>query len=86
MAGSQLTPFGNFMFASPFKWVVIFAPLAMVFFLSARINRMSLGAAQTRLLGLRRADGRLDLLDLPGLCRRRASRGCSSSPPPRSAR
>ena len=53
-AGLQLTSFGTFIFASAFKWVVIFAPLAMVFFLSARLNSMSLGAAQTRLLGLRR--------------------------------
>jgi hypothetical protein len=45
-AGIQLTAFGNFMFASAFKWVVILAPLAMVFFLSARINSMSLSAAQ----------------------------------------
>ena len=41
-----LTPFGNFMFASAFKWVVIFAPLAMVFYLSMRIGSMSLTAAQ----------------------------------------
>jgi len=41
-----LTAFGSFMFASPFKWVVIFAPLALVFFISARINTMSLGTAQ----------------------------------------
>jgi uncharacterized protein len=41
-----LTSFGNLIFASAFKWVVIFAPLAMVFFLSARINSMSLGTAQ----------------------------------------
>jgi FtsH-binding integral membrane protein len=41
-----LTPFGSFMFASAFKWVVIFAPLALVFFISARINSMSLSAAQ----------------------------------------
>ena len=41
-----LTQFGNFMFASAFKWVVIFAPLAMVFFISARINSMSLSTAQ----------------------------------------
>ena len=34
------------MFASAFKWVVIFAPLAMVFFISARINSMSLSTAQ----------------------------------------
>ncbi|MGA7545098.1 MAG: Bax inhibitor-1/YccA family protein [Methyloceanibacter sp.] len=45
-AGLQLTSFGAFIFASPFKWVVIFAPLALVFFLGARINRMSLGSAQ----------------------------------------
>jgi uncharacterized protein len=41
-----LTPFGNFMFASAFRWVVIFAPLGLVFFISARINSMSLAAAQ----------------------------------------
>jgi len=46
-AGLQLTPFGNLIFASAFKWVVIFAPLGMVFFLSARINSMSLSAAQS---------------------------------------
>ena len=34
------------LFMSPLKWVVIFAPLAMVFFISARINSMSVGAAQ----------------------------------------
>jgi FtsH-binding integral membrane protein len=44
--GLELTAFGSFMFASAFKWVVIFAPLAMVFFISARINAMSLNAAQ----------------------------------------
>jgi FtsH-binding integral membrane protein len=41
-----LTPFGNFMYASAFKWVVIFAPLALVFFISARISSMSLSTAQ----------------------------------------
>jgi len=41
-----LTPFGNIMFNSAFKWVVIFAPLAMVFFLSMRISSMSLSTAQ----------------------------------------
>lgn len=45
-AGLQLTPFGNLIFASAFKWVVILAPLGMVFYLSARINSMSLSAAQ----------------------------------------
>ncbi len=45
-AGLELTSFGNLIFASPLKWVVIFAPLAMVFFLSARLNSMSLSGAQ----------------------------------------
>jgi FtsH-binding integral membrane protein len=44
--GVMLTSFGYALFVSPLKWVVIFAPLGMVFFLSARMNSMSLGAAQ----------------------------------------
>ncbi len=43
----QLTQFGQLLFASPLKWVVILAPLAMVFFLSFRIHKMSVSAAQT---------------------------------------
>jgi uncharacterized protein len=43
----QLTQFGSLIYTSPLKWVVIFAPLAMVFFLSFRINSMSVTAAQT---------------------------------------
>ncbi|MEM8575488.1 MAG: Bax inhibitor-1/YccA family protein [Pseudomonadota bacterium] len=42
-----LTSFGNVMFNSGFKWVVIFAPLAMVFFISFRIQNLSVGTAQT---------------------------------------
>jgi hypothetical protein len=38
--------FAQAIYGSALKWVVIFAPLAMVFFISARINSMSLGAAQ----------------------------------------
>ena len=45
-AGLQLTSFGSFIFASAFRWVVIFAPLAMVFFISARMSSMSVSAAQ----------------------------------------
>jgi len=45
-AVTGLTAFGNLMFASAFKWVVIFAPLAMVFYLSFRISNMSLTTAQ----------------------------------------
>ena len=43
----QLTQFGQLMFASPLKWVVMLAPLGMVFFLSFRIHKMSVAAAQT---------------------------------------
>ncbi|MFD0985970.1 Bax inhibitor-1/YccA family protein [Methyloligella solikamskensis] len=50
-AGLQLTEFGNIMFNSAFKWVVILAPLAMVFVLSMGIQRMSLGAAQAAFWG-----------------------------------
>lgn len=35
------------LFSSPLRWVVIFAPLGMVFLLSARIHRMSTSGAQT---------------------------------------
>ncbi len=44
--GMYLTQFGLAIFASPLKWVVMLAPLAFVFFLSFRVNKMSLGAAQ----------------------------------------
>jgi hypothetical protein len=33
-------------FGTPLKWVVMLAPLAFVFFLSARVSRMSVSAAQ----------------------------------------
>lgn len=41
-----LTTFGQLIYQSPLKWVVIFAPLAVVFFMSFRIDRLSVGAAQ----------------------------------------
>jgi FtsH-binding integral membrane protein len=43
----SLTEIGQLLYASPLKWVVIFAPLALVFFLSFRIDRLSVGAAQS---------------------------------------
>ncbi len=36
----------NAIFGSPLKWVVMFAPLAMVFAFGAMVNKMSVGAAQ----------------------------------------
>ncbi|MDW6022091.1 Bax inhibitor-1/YccA family protein [Mesorhizobium sp. BAC0120] len=47
VSDGQLTPFGQLIYASAFRWVVIFAPLALVFFLSFRIQTMSVSAAQT---------------------------------------
>jgi FtsH-binding integral membrane protein len=44
--GLYLTQLGYTLFVSPLKWVVILAPLALVFFLSFRVDKMSVGAAQ----------------------------------------
>ena len=44
--GMYLTSFGMAIFASPLKWVVMLLPLGFVFFLSFRVYKMSLGAAQ----------------------------------------
>src|SRR5207302_3900218 len=41
-----LTPFGYAMFVSPLKWLFILAPLAMVFVISAGINRLRPATAQ----------------------------------------
>lgn len=41
-----LTALGQTLFMSPLKWVVIFAPLGMVLFINARLNRMSVAGAQ----------------------------------------
>lgn len=41
-----LTEFGLLLYTSPLKWAVILAPLAFVFFLSFRVNTMSVAAAQ----------------------------------------
>lgn len=47
VSDGQLTAFGQAIYTSPLRWVVILAPLAFVFFLSFRINSMSVSAAQT---------------------------------------
>ncbi|PLX36580.1 MAG: hypothetical protein C0606_15005 [Hyphomicrobiales bacterium] len=44
--GTYLTSLGVALYTSPLKWVVILAPLAMVMFLSFRVHKMSVGAAQ----------------------------------------
>ena len=45
--GKMLTSLGVALYGSPLKWVVMLAPLGMVFFLSARIQSMSVSGAQT---------------------------------------
>ncbi|WP_417242957.1 Bax inhibitor-1/YccA family protein [Celeribacter sp.] len=45
--GKYLTSLGVAIYASPLKWVVMFAPLAMVFAFGAAINRLSAAGAQT---------------------------------------
>ena len=45
--GKMLTSVGAALYGSPLRWVVMLAPLAMVFFLSFRVHKMSVSAAQT---------------------------------------
>ena len=45
-SGKYLTSFGAAIYASPLKWVIMFAPLVMVFAFSAMINRLSQASAQ----------------------------------------
>lgn len=44
--GGELTAFGQAIFIGPAKWLVILAPLALVFFMSFRLHTLSLPAAQ----------------------------------------
>ena len=41
-----VTQIGALLFGSPLKWLVMLAPLGFVFYLSARINKMSVSTAQ----------------------------------------
>ncbi len=45
--GVYLTSIGLALYTSPLKWLVMVAPLGMVFFISARIGSMSVSGAQT---------------------------------------
>ena len=44
--GIILTPLGNALFNSGLAWIIMLAPLGFVFYLSARIHKMSSSAAQ----------------------------------------
>ena len=41
-----LTPLGGMLFNTPLKWLIMLAPLGFVFYLSARMHKMSLSKAQ----------------------------------------
>src|SRR5471032_1455860 len=41
-----LTDFGHAIYVSPLRWVIVLAPLAVVFFISARINAISAATAR----------------------------------------
>jgi FtsH-binding integral membrane protein len=43
---NQLTPFGQAIYVSPLKWVIMLAPLAFVFGLSAAVHRMQPATAR----------------------------------------
>ena len=45
-AGVMLTPFGQMIYSSPLKWVVMFAPLGMVMLFAATAHKMSGAMAQ----------------------------------------
>src|SRR3984885_10083376 len=45
-----LTDFGHAIYASPLRWLIVLSPLALVFWLSARINSMSVATARNAFL------------------------------------
>ncbi|MBF9032486.1 BAX inhibitor (BI)-1/YccA family protein [Rhodobacterales bacterium HKCCE3408] len=49
--GQYLTDLGYTLFATPLRWVVMLAPLAVVFAFGAMLNRMSAGVAQVVFYG-----------------------------------
>jgi FtsH-binding integral membrane protein len=49
--GIMLTGLGAAIYGSPLRWVVMLAPLAVVFFLSFRVHKMSVAAAQSTFWG-----------------------------------
>ena len=51
VSGGQMTPFGQAIYVSPLKWVIMFAPLVMVFAFGALINRLSAAGAQLYFYG-----------------------------------
>ena len=53
----SMTPLGHFLFLSPFKWVLVFAPLGLSMLLNASIDRMSASSARVGFLAFAAAMG-----------------------------
>ena len=51
VSNGQLTQFGQAIYVSPLKWVIMFAPLIMVFAFGALMNRLSAAGAQLYFYG-----------------------------------
>ena len=64
-----LTAFGQAIYFSPLKWLVVFAPLALVFFFSFQINRISASTARDLVFRLLGGDGPVALDPGAGLYR-----------------
>ncbi len=46
VSNGALTPFGQMLYTSPLRWVIMLAPLGFVLFMSFRVQKMSVGATQ----------------------------------------
>jgi len=45
-----LTSFGHAIYVSPLRWLIVLSPLALVFYISARLNSMSVASARNAFL------------------------------------
>ena len=72
---ASFTSFGNAIFFSGLKWVIMLAPLAIVFYMSFGINKMSAAKAQTVFLGICFFNGIIIIMDTFSLHR---SKCCES--------
>ena len=57
ITASALTPLGQFLFLSPFKWVLVLAPLGLSMLLNAGIDRMQASTARVAFLAFAAAMG-----------------------------
>ena len=62
-----LTSMGNAIYMSGLKWLVMLAPLGIVFYMSFGINKMSASKAQTTFLGVCGLDGLIIIFNFIGL-------------------